>query len=75
MKSKIHCRSQKELANYLEELTTYFNDYGLIPEENGYVALPVDGILRIRFDQKNNQSSVLITLDWYVEGGTSNVQF
>ena len=69
MKLKIHCKSRKELACYLEELTTYFKNYGLIPEESGFVALPVDGILRIRFDQRSGESSVAITLDWNVERG------
>lgn len=65
MKSKINCKSCPELANYLEELCTYFADFGVIPLEEGEsIPLPGNGILRIRFDQNKVGGSIKIMLDW-----------
>ncbi|AZR73771.1 hypothetical protein BBF96_10465 [Anoxybacter fermentans] len=64
MKFKIYCHSCEELARYLDELVTYFNKFGLIPRERDYVALPGDGILRIRFDKNEKKAKIIITLDW-----------
>ena len=69
MKSKIYCRSCEQLATYLEELTTYFDQYGVLPGEKDYIGLPDKGVLRIRFDEKKDGGKVEITVDWDTRGG------
>lgn len=65
MKSRIDCRSQEELARYLQEMITYFKQYGSIPQERGdEVSLPGSAVTRIRYDRFRQGGSVLITIDW-----------
>lgn len=65
MKTKINCRNQSELAMYLEELITYFRRFERIPiEENDWIPVPGESVLRIRYDQVRDGGSIKIVLDW-----------
>lgn len=64
LKAVIYCRSQKELVNYLEELITYFNQYGRIPVEEGFETIPEEAVVRIRFDEDKKLGSVKISINW-----------
>ena len=65
MKTRITCRSQKELALYFSELLVYFKKYGSFPQETGEdIALPGVSITRIRYDKFPRGGAVQILIDW-----------
>lgn len=64
VKATVYCRSREELARYLEELVTYFQEYGRIPVEGGFEPVPEDAVVRIRFDEDRQEGAVKISISW-----------
>lgn len=65
MKVRISCRKRDELITYLDELITYLKEFGWIPiEENDWIPVPDEAVLRIRYDQLRDGGSLKMMLDW-----------